>query len=495
MPEAAARRLRIAIAGFQLESVTFVPNLTTLADFQTVERSGQAIIEQHRGANTSIGGFIKVCEREGVEMVPIVCTGAGAAGPASDEAFDHYLGRVLKALEREPVDGVLLDLHGAMTTPTRLDADRDFLAAVRRQVGNQTRIMVAFDYHANLDFDSIRDADAVFGYHLSPHTDQGDTGERTANCMVRCLRGEINPVWALCKPDLMVPSIFSATSIEPLASVVRDSIALSEPGKLYIDVTVFAGFSYADVPNCGFSVVAVADGDHDLARLTAAEFCARLREGRAAFSHRDLVFGIDEGIEEARRIKSRNDRPVVILEHADRLVDSTHVLHAVVARRLERTAVPFLWDPAAVAEGMKAGVGAHVRLAVGGHSSGKAGRPVAIEGEIVFAGPKSYRATGAYGTGGLVNLGNVIVIDAGYMVISITSRPHVAKSEDCFVQFGMEAADFDFILLRSKTHFRAAYEPISSGIVIIDTPDWGPADLTTLDYAHVPKERTYPFCA
>ncbi|MET4122035.1 microcystin degradation protein MlrC [Bradyrhizobium sp. JR1.5] len=493
MSERNAPRFRVAIAGFQLESVTFVPNLTTLKAFQAVERAGHEVLRQHRGANTPIGGFIKVCEREDIEIVPIVCTGAGAAGPASDEAFQHYLGLILNTLREERVDGVLLDLHGAMTTPTRLDADRDLIEAVRQQVGKQTRIMVAFDYHANLDADTIRDADAVFGYHLSPHTDQGETGERAADCMARTLRGEINPVWALCKPDLMVPSIFSATGMEPLAKLVRDSIELSKRSKRYLDVTVFAGFSYADVPNCGFSVVAVADADRGLARRAVTELCATIRERREAFSHRQLIFGIEDGIEEARHIRSISHGPVVLLEHADRFVDSTHVLRTVIARRLTRTAVPYLWDPDCVAAGMVAGVGAQVELLVGGRSSEKAGGSVIVDGKIVFAGPKTYRATGAYGTGSWIDLGNVVVIDSGYMVISITSRPSVAVSEDCFLQFGMRVADFDYILLRSKTHFRAAYEPICAGIVIIDTPDWGPADLTMLDYVHVPKDRTYPF--
>ncbi len=94
---------------------------------------------------------------------------------------------------------------------------------------------------------------------------------------------------------------------------------------------------------------------------------------------------------------------MVLLEHADRMVDSTHVLRAVVERRLGRTAVPYLWDPAAVAKGI------------------------------------------------------------------------------------------DYVLLRSKTHFRAAYTDITAAIVIIDTPDWGPADLRSLDYVHVPRGEVYPF--
>lgn len=487
------RRLRVAIAGFKLESVTFLPNLTTLADFQAVECSGVALINAHRGANTPVGGFIAVCDREGVDMLPIVYTEAGAAGPASEEAFEHYLERILAGLKDEAIDGVLLDLHGAMTTPTRLDADADLLAAVRQQVGAHTRIMVALDYHANLDASTLRAADAAFGYHFSPHTDQGETGERTANCLVRTLRGEIDPVWALIQPGLMVPSIFSATSLEPLASVVQQSIARASNSKPYLDVSVFAGFSYADVPNCGFAVLAVADSDHGLAQRTATEFSDLIRTSRAAFSHRELLYGIDDGIAEACRIADHSDRPVILLEHADRMVDSTYVLRAVLERRLGRTAVPFLWDPKAVAAGMAAGLGAQVRLSVGGHSSDRAGGPVTVEGTVVFAGPKSFRATGPYYTGRLIDLGDVVVIDTGFLVISITSRPSVAVSEDCFLQFGLQAQDFDFILLRSKTHFRAAYEPIAAAIIIIDTPDWGPADLTTLPYVHVAREHTYPF--
>jgi microcystin degradation protein MlrC len=489
----ASRKLRVAIAGFKLESVTFLPNLTTLADYQAVECVGDALLQQHRGANTPVGGFIAVCEREGVDMLPVVYTEAGAAGPCAEDAYEHYVNRILDGLKGQELDGVLLDLHGAMTTPTRLDADADTLAAVRALVGPDIPIVVALDYHANLDEDSIRNADAVFGYHFSPHTDQAETGERAANCLVRMLRGEIKPVMALRKPGLMVPSIFSATGIEPLAGVVQQSIDIARNSESYLDVTVFAGFPYADVPNCGFSVLAVTNDDPQMAESVASDFSDTIRRARPAFSHRDLVYGVDDGLDVAARIAAANDRPVVLLEHADRLCDSTYVLRAVLERKLGRTAVPLVWDPEAVKAGMAAGVGQQVRLSVGGFSSPKAGGPVELKGKIVFAGPKSYRATGPYYTGRLISLGDVVVVDTGFAVVSISSRPYVAVSDDCFVEFGMQAADFDYILLRSKTHFRAVYEQIAAAIVIIDTPDWGPADLTTLDYEHAPCDRTYPF--
>lgn len=488
------RRFRIAVAGFKLESVTFLPKLTSLTDFQGAQSFGAVIIETQRGANTPIGGFISVCEPADVELLPVVYAEVGAAGPASEEAFEHYLSIIVSGLAGQSLDGVLLDLHGAMTTPHRLDADADILAAVRQAVGPEVKVMVALDYHANLDAAGIAHADAVFGYHYSPHIDQAETGARAANCLLRTLRGEIEPVWALAKPGLMVPSIFSATDLEPLAGVVRESIEVARRSSSYLDVSVFAGFSYADVPNCGFSVVVVADRNQALAERTAKEFAQTIRQSRQAFSHAEMLHGIDDGLKRAIDMAAHSDRPVVLLEHADRMGDSTYLLRAALRQRMGRTAVPYLWDPAAAAQAVAAGVGAWVRLDVGGHSSGRAGGPVLIEGRVLFAGPKSYRVTGPYYTGRLANLGAVAVVDTGDLVISITSRQFVAVDEDCFTQFGLRATDFDFIILRSKTHFWAAYRDLAADVIMIDTPDWGPADLKTLDYRHIDRANTYPFC-
>jgi len=105
----------------------------------------------------------------------------------------------------------------------------------------------------------------------------------------------------------------------------------------------------------------------------------------------------------------------------------------------------------------------------------------------------TYRATGPYYTGRVVELGDVAVIDTGNVMVSITSLPSTAVDDDCLTQFGRTLDEFDYIVLRSKTHFRAYFEPVAADILIIDTPDWGPADLTLLPYRHVPRAQTYPF--
>lgn len=490
----ASKQYRIVIAGFLQESVTFIAEETSLEQFKAVETKAPELIAKYRGTNTGLGGIIDVCEREQASIVPMFYTNGGAAGPVSDEAYDHYVDRLIRGLQDAgSIDGVLLDLHGAMATPTRLDADRETLERVRAVVGPTVPVMVALDYHANLDAQTIAAATAVFGYHFSPHTDMGQTGERAANCLFRTLRGEIDPVSALVKPGVMVPSIFSATGMEPLKSIVLQSISAAEQYDGYLDVSVFAGFSYADVPNCGFSVLVVIDRDRVAAQKIAEDFSAQIWEQREALNHRELVYSVESALEKATKQVDAGKRPIVLLEHADRMHDSTYVLREVLKQGLPKVAVPYLWDPKAVTEAMQAGVGSQVTLKVGGHSSDRTGGAVTLTGKVVQAGPVTYRATGPYFTGRTVELGDAVVIDTGTAMVSLTSLPSTAIDDDCLTQFEQTLDEFDYIVLRSKTHFRAFFESVSADILIVDTPDWGPADLRLLPYRHVPLNEVYPF--
>mgnify|MGYP001822067874 CR=1 FL=1 len=77
---------------------------------------------------------------------------------------------------------------------------------------------------------------------------------------------------------------------------------------------------------------------------------------------------------------------------------------------------------------------------------------------------------------GTVCLGDTVMLNVKEAKISIANLPPSGIDFDPFLQFRQAANDFDIILLRSKTHFRTAREEIAAGIVIVDTPDDGPAD-------------------
>ncbi len=201
--------MHIAIAGLSLESVSFSPRLTTVEDFERNALRGDALIESRRGTQTVPGGFIRVLDDASARITGILYSSCGAAGPCADEAFAKYRDEIARGIAavKEDIDGILLSLHGAMTTPTHTDPDRLICAAVREAAGPDVPIMLALDYHANIDESLLSHVTAVFGYHCSPHIDKAQTGERAANALLRQCRGEISPQTAIRKPGVMIPSI------------------------------------------------------------------------------------------------------------------------------------------------------------------------------------------------------------------------------------------------------------------------------------------------
>ena len=477
--------MRIAIAAFTLESVSFLPLLTDVDDFESVALRGAGMLDALRGTASVGGGFIEVLEEAGAEIAGLVYADTFAAGSATDAAFDKYAAEICGGLaaRKDALDGVLLFLHGAMTTPTRTDPEGDLLRMVRDTVGNALPVVVAMDLHANVDASIVDTATAVFGYHYSPHIDMAETGARAARCLVGLLINDIEPVTAIAKAPVALPSIFTATAVPPLADLVAAGFEWEDREDKILDVSVFCGFAYADVPQVGFSVVVVGDGDIALAQRAADDLAGQVWAGRHALLHRNRVLSVEDGV--SRALANRSEKPVVLLEHADRMSDSTFTLRELINRGVTNAAVPYLWDASAAAAAVAAGEGATVSLDVGGHSSERTGGPVRLTGKVLFAGDKSYVGTGPMREGRPINLGPTAIIDAAGIVVSITSIATPAIDEDPFIQFGLDARDFDIIVLRSKTHFRAVYEDLAEEILIVDTPDWGPADLTTLPFCNV----------
>ena len=96
--------IRIAVLNFAHETVTFLPNDTTLDDFiyQGSPARGEALLAWE--PRSYMGGFVKVArEHDGVELVGIESplwpkTGTGS-GWITTEAYEHFLGRMIAELE------------------------------------------------------------------------------------------------------------------------------------------------------------------------------------------------------------------------------------------------------------------------------------------------------------------------------------------------------------------------------------------------------------
>src|SRR5437773_9703791 len=106
--------MRIAIGGFFHESNTFVARRTTVEDYASTRLyAGEEMVEALRGTDTEVGGFL-AAEELGFEVVPTFYAWAWPAGPVTAGCFRTLLDRLVAAMEAaQPVDGVLLTIHGA----------------------------------------------------------------------------------------------------------------------------------------------------------------------------------------------------------------------------------------------------------------------------------------------------------------------------------------------------------------------------------------------
>src|SRR5690606_1996954 len=201
------------------------------------------------------------------------------------------------------------------------------------------------------DADTFASADAAFAYRKSPHTEAGETGERAADCMLRILRKELNPVIKVAKPGLLVPSIFSATALTPLADIIADAALVQASNEWYLDISVMAGFSYTDAHNTGFAVLAVSDQHADETQKIVDKIANDIHTHRHTLYRPVPIYTPTKALNYVQdklsiaRSEQRTLKPYVLLEHADRINDSTYMLAELLNHEVRNAAVPLLWDP------------------------------------------------------------------------------------------------------------------------------------------------------
>ena len=101
----------------------------------------------------------------GREPVPLLRASAFPGGPICREDYGSLKGELLERLQAAgSVDGVLLDLHGAMVAEGIDDGDGDVVEAVRGVVGPSCPVVFTQDLHGNHTQRRVAAADALIGF-------------------------------------------------------------------------------------------------------------------------------------------------------------------------------------------------------------------------------------------------------------------------------------------------------------------------------------------
>ncbi|WP_349606824.1 M81 family metallopeptidase [Cupriavidus sp. DF5525] len=490
--------MRFVIALMRHETNTFSPIATPLRAFNRGSSTdgplyGDDAVRACQGTNSAAAAFIDIAQRQGDESVMPLMANAVPSGIVTAEAFESMAGTIVEAV-RAGCDAVMLDLHGAMVAEGFPDAEGELLARIRA-VAPQVPIAVALDFHANFSDALVGNATVIAGYCTYPHVDVYETGARAARTLMAALRGEAKPVLLWRTLPMLTHMLRQTPRAQPMKDIMDRAMAAERDGEV-LNASVFGGFPLADIPHTGLAVVIVADGDRmDTGQRLLDELCGMAWERRA-----DFVFPFEPMQTSVARARELAHWPVVLVDHGDNCgaggpTDEMTVLREVLRQGLDGVVAGPFWDPAAVAELVAAGVGQTVTLDVGGKTDmpalGLKGTPLRLTGCVKCITDGNYQVTGPMFTGMKLSLGRTVVLDVGGTLVVVCEKPQEPFDSGVFTHAGIDLSRRKYILIKSRQHFRAGFEPIAKEIVLVAGPGVCSSDYSQFPFRNL-RRPIYP---
>jgi microcystin degradation protein MlrC len=308
--------MRLLIAVMKHETITFSPVPTQLARFGRgggAPHRGTQAIAAYRGTGTVAGAYLELAEKAGAEISFPIAADAWPSGPVEDDAFAEITDAICAEVSKGGLDGIMLDLHGAMVTQTLEDGEGILLKRIR-SIDSKTPIAVALDMHANLYDEIVENATVIAGYRTYPHLDMYETGALVGSILLRAIQGEVKPVMAWGNAPMLPHIMKQGTFENPNRALQARCAAMSEKGALA--ASLFTGFPHADIRNAGLSAVVITDGDKALANRLCNELLSDAWQNREGF-----VFKIEKLEQSVARAKAMTVQPgsgpVILLDHYD----------------------------------------------------------------------------------------------------------------------------------------------------------------------------------
>src|SRR5688500_14389585 len=249
---------RIAIGGFQHETNTFAPAKADYAAFEAGGgwpgvQYGAALFAAVEGANIPAAGALPALRAAGHELAGTAWAAASPSAQVTADAFERISGELVERIRQSgPLDGVYLDLHGAMVAEGFDDGEGEILRRVRAAVGPRVPIAASLDLHANVTRAMVAHADALVAYRTYPHVDMAETGGRAARLLDRMLRSGERVAGGFRTLDYLTGIPSQCSFVEPCKSIYEELTRLEENG---VVLSFTPGFPMADFAECGMAVL------------------------------------------------------------------------------------------------------------------------------------------------------------------------------------------------------------------------------------------------
>jgi microcystin degradation protein MlrC len=340
-------------------------------------------------------------------------------------------------------------------------------------------IGVELDLHCHYTERMQRHADIIIAYKEYPHTDVADRFEEVWQLTLAAAQRSIKPVTAMHACRM---AGFWHTTREPMKTFVQRMKDL-EGHDGVLSVSFGHGFPYGDVPEADAKVWVITDNDPATAARVARMLGREIWELRDAVGARQTTVGAA-----VQRLRSHGPgKPLVLADIADNAgggasSDSTFILRALIDAGIGNVALGGFYDLGAVQVCRDAGVGARLLLRVGGKLGPASGLPVDLAVQV--------RAFKHDHSQGLLGVGTQpcgpaawVSTDDGIDLVLISQRVQVYGS-DMFSGLGVDLPSKRGIVVKSSQHFHAAFAPLASEVLYVESPGLLRTDFENLDYRH-----------
>lgn len=478
---------RIAIIGFQHETNSFSPTPATLSDFEMDDSwpglmRGQQVIDRTRGINLPVAGFVLAAEADPtVDLIPILWTSAEPSGPVTDHAFDTIANEIIAGLiAAAPLDGLFLDLHGAMITDSHDDGEGELLDRIRDALGPDLPIAVSLDLHANVSARMVNLATSIVLFRTYPHLDMADTGARCFPHLMAQIDGA-RPCKAFAQVPFLIPLHAQCTDMAPMGPLY----GLAEAA----NAEIAAGFTGGDTRHTGPSILAYAETQIAADQAVAIVLDAMIT---AEPDFIGLPLPPDDAVRQAMAMPLVT--PVVIADVEDNpggggSSDTTGLLRALVAGGAQGALLGVMHDAAAADAAHLAGLGQTIQVSLGGRSGCDGDTPFMGRFRIeALSGGRVIYEGAMYG-GGEAQIGpsaRLKVLETGADVeVIVSSVRNQCLDRGYFRALGATPENARIVAVKSTVHFREAFGPMAQAIIATRVPGALSSDLTKAPYKHL----------
>lgn len=474
--------MKIALGMFYHEANSFNPKMVEKDDFVYVE--GQEVIDRMYAS--------EVFQEAGAEMVPLIYCNTLPNGIVKREAYEFYSNRILEILEKnQDVDGVMLHLHGSMEVEDIGSGEYDLIKKIRKLLGMDVIIGIAFDAHANVHPEFCKLVNAVRNYRTVPHTDQDVTEQTVARHMVSCIREGKRTIPQYVRLPYAIHPEKALMATWPLCEIYEKLYQLEEREEVAI-ASLGIGMVWCDCETMASNVVVTPSSEE------YTEYCGNLAHELA-----DYIYGLRDSFdfeqlplmphEAARYSVSFEGAPVYVSDSGDNTTGGAVGDHTIMLREYlnlrdyygKRILVTTVWDEKALEECLKYEEGEELTVSVG-HDYDENTKAVEVKGRLKKKG-KLFGYMGCEHDA----VGDVATIETEHVDVVICGRPGSFISIGHFTEgAGLNMDDYQVIVVKQGYLF-AELRKLSKLAILALTPGGTHQLIENLEYHYI-KAPVYP---